>query len=161
MLCERNPHPQALLQDSPHFAAHTLLPDHVSQLICSSFFQDQNPGGGKKKISFLHLLICVYFMFYRKASQTQLDMSMANTTDENNSSYFATDSSYSPTPLPLIANPLRHNLPFSLCLCSIYHGVTCDRPSGCCHCTSAGSCIPPLHPSDARNEGEQLENTTV
>lgn len=47
MLCERNPHPQALLQDSPHFAAHTLLPDHVSQLICSSFFQDQNPGGKK------------------------------------------------------------------------------------------------------------------
>lgn len=115
----------------------------------------------EKKISFLHLLICVYSMFYRKVSQTQLDMSMTDTTDENNGSYFAIDSSYSPTPLPLIANSLRHNPLFSLCLCSIYHGVTCDRPSGCCHCTSAGSCIPPLHPSGARNEGEQLENTTV
>ena len=56
MFYERNPHPQALLQDTPRFAARTLLPDHVSQLICSSFFQHQNPGGKK---SFLHLSICV------------------------------------------------------------------------------------------------------
>lgn len=124
----------------------------------------------EKKISFLHLLICVYSIFYVKASQTQLDMSMANTTDENNSSYFAVESSHSPNllPLALIANSLRPDPLFSLCLCSIYHSVACDCSSGRCHRpTSAGSCIPPLwlepslHPSDDTKEGEQLENTAV
>lgn len=44
--------PQAPLEDQPHFAAHPLLPNQVSQLICSSFFSTTKSWWKNKSLSF-------------------------------------------------------------------------------------------------------------